>query len=701
MDLIYMNSDRLELGVLQHYTLDLDVAKDKDFEIVTLDDETLLEAGWWWYIAGTEYGGRIDKVSHDTNAKTVKYYGRNWRGILNSKIIEPADSTSSVVADGNVATAFQGLIERSGFAHLFTVDTSLEEGEAELTTTLFAYPRYCTVYDGMIALLNSLNAKLRIYYDGVAGIVTIKPCLISDHSDYLTYISMDSLNFTVSQRRGGINHLVCLGQSDMEGARAVIHLFLDESNVLQPFRKTETPVRNSDYILDKSGQMLFDLEERATVLDAPNAQITYNYVLLGRMPGDWQTNYKNYYIAEPTDEDDELSTLKYKNVEPVIQEVYTPLDSKPGDWEAGQGKYYTFDGSEYHPVGLVEGPPSYNYYDSVPDDWSNNYGSYYVETWNGVEYVYSSVASATENDWPPQKSEPDDWKTNFKSYYMLRSVAAEEYGTKTYKAVSGVAPAWKTGTYFQKKSNGKYDGPLTTKPDKWSTYYKDYYTRKKNSKGEYVYSSVKAVAPTFTSGTYYYRNGGKYEGPLKNKPEKWADNYRDYYTMYYKLPTSVDNSTSKYVNVLPTASGKAPKWVKNKYYTKYSTSVAPTFKKATVGSQKIVSKVTTQVMPDFEPDMYYSYVKLEVAPPFTTGTYYEKTEDWYKVLCEDGIKKLEDLNKTESQTVTLGNMPAEIGDVVSGFDIVTGIEVYEHVTNVIVKIKNDVLFTDYEIGGKA
>lgn len=645
MDLIYMDSTRLELGILQHYTLDLDIAEEKDFELKTLDDEIILEAGFWFYIPGTEYGGRIDKVKHDTNSKTVIYTGRNWRGILNSKIIEPNAGSSYVYADGSVAEALSGLIARSGLSELFVVDTSILEGEEQLTTPLFPYPRFCTLYEGIIALLKSVNGKLRIVYDPLQQKVSIKPVLIEDHSDYLTYISANSLNFVVAQRNGGINHLVCLGQG-VEDTRAVIHLFLDENNALQPYRLTDTPVRNTDYILDKSSQVIDGLDERAAVYDYPNAEITYNYVLLGRIPGDWQTNYKHYYCISEDQEDDDLSTLKYVNVEPVVQEIYSLTESKPGDWEAGQGKYYTFDGSEYHPVGLVESAPTYNYYDAAPDDWKNNYNEYYVETWNGVEYVYNAVTSEASYKHKVQESKPDDWVANFKSYYMLKTDAAIDYRTKKYTRVTKgtKAPKWKANTYYEKSGD-------------------DYKVTKK-------------------------------------EPSKWDTEYYKYYTMEYVVPTSIKNATTKYVNVQPTASGKAPTWKANKYYTRYTSYVAPKFEKSTVGTQKIVTKVTTQVMPEWESDMYYAYTKLEVAPPFTTGTYYEKTEDWYKVLVEGGIERLADLNKTESQSVTLADMPAEIGDIVSGYDLITQIEVYEPVTNIIVKIKNNVLSIDYEVGGK-
>ena len=65
-----------------------------------------------------------------------------------------------------------------------------------------------------------------------------------------------------------------------------------------------------------------------------------------------------------------------------------------------------------------------------------------------------------------------------------------------------------------------------------------------------------------------------------------------------------------------------------------------------------------------------------------------------------GIDRLESLSNTESQEVTLEDFEADIGDVVGGIDDVTGIELCEKITNMIVTIQNDVINIDYSIGGE-
>ena len=642
MDLIYMDETREEIGVLQHYILDFDVAKEKDFELSTLDDEILLKAGYWWYIDGTEYGGRIDKVQHDTKRKTVIYSGRNWRGLLNSKLIEPPTGSAYRYADGDIGETIQTLLEVCEFDDLFTSEA------VDITTANFQYPRYCTVYEGIIALLSSNNCKLLLSYDAVEQRCRIDVSYIADHSDYLTYISDNSLNYVVSQRKNIVNHLVCMGQGDGE-ARAVIHLFLDENGTIQPYRKTMFPVRNTDYILDKSSQQIFGLDERAIAYDYPNAQITYNYVALQYMPSDWSTKYRTYFEMDLSRMDEELSSARYKNVEPVEQEVYEPLTEEPANWSARYSDYYMRSPEGGFVVaGDYTSPPTYERLYSQPDDWATNFGDYYYYHNDGTGVTYHSVANATNTRYEPHTERPSDWEYNFSNYYML--TIDDTSGRKTIYT--------KLSEEYKKK-------------------------------------------PTWKASAFYRKSGTSYKLVTDKKaPDDWDKNWGNYYIKGYELVAVVTSGKPEYTSVKATSSGNAPTWKLGKYYTKFSDTVAPPFSNVINGGEYYCKKIVVVGAPPFTEGMYYSYRKMEVAPTFARGKYYEKTEDWYKVLVEGGLERIEELNKSESQTVTLADINADIGDIVSGYDTITGIEVQEAVTNMIVKIKNEVLSIDYEVGGK-
>lgn len=90
MDLIYTNKAREDIGVLQDFELDLAFGADEnDFECSVPAASHCCEAGSLLYMEGTEYGGIVDTIESDTEAKEVKYKGRTWHGILGSKVIEP------------------------------------------------------------------------------------------------------------------------------------------------------------------------------------------------------------------------------------------------------------------------------------------------------------------------------------------------------------------------------------------------------------------------------------------------------------------------------------------------------------------------------------------------------------------------------------------------------------------------------------
>jgi hypothetical protein len=70
--LIYTDADRVEQGSLKNFNIDVDVAKDKDFEVTVAQDNNILQGGSWWYINNTEYGGIVDNVGVVTSDREIK-----------------------------------------------------------------------------------------------------------------------------------------------------------------------------------------------------------------------------------------------------------------------------------------------------------------------------------------------------------------------------------------------------------------------------------------------------------------------------------------------------------------------------------------------------------------------------------------------------------------------------------------------------
>lgn len=69
-------------------------------------------------------------------------------------------------------------------------------------------------------------------------------------------------------------------------------------------------------------------------------------------------------------------------------------------------------------------------------------------------------------------------------------------------------------------------------------------------------------------------------------------------------------------------------------------------------------------------------------------------------LLEKGIEKFMELMNKDTFEITVDNIDLKIGDIVGGTERTTGIKCKDEITNIIVKIENDILTSDYKIGGK-
>lgn len=69
-------------------------------------------------------------------------------------------------------------------------------------------------------------------------------------------------------------------------------------------------------------------------------------------------------------------------------------------------------------------------------------------------------------------------------------------------------------------------------------------------------------------------------------------------------------------------------------------------------------------------------------------------------LFDGASAKFEEINERDSQTLTIdANLDLNIGDIVSGKDFLTGIEIRQPVTKKIIKVENENVAFSYEIGG--
>lgn len=247
MDLIYMDVERKDLGVLQNYELDMAFGRDENnFECTIAALAHCCEPGFFLYAEGTEYGGIVDSIESNNETKEVIYSGRTWHGILNSKVIEPDSGQAYLTVNGEANTVISALLSRMALTDLFEASSEA----SGLTIKGYKMNRYIKGYDGIMKMLKTVGAKMRITVQG--GRIIISAIPVRDFTQDEEFDS-DQVEFKIKKKFKTVNHLVCLGSGELE-ARTVIHLYADTKGNIS---KVQTQ---------------FGLDEYADTYDYPNAE---------------------------------------------------------------------------------------------------------------------------------------------------------------------------------------------------------------------------------------------------------------------------------------------------------------------------------------------------------------------------------------------------------------------------------------------
>jgi len=246
MDLIYMDKNGIEKGVLRNYSLDLDCGDTNDFQIAVGIYNNVLSHTDRFYIENTEYGGIIDSVKSDTRNLKIYYSGRTWRGILSKKIIRPLPGDDYYIVSGEANEIIAELIDYVDLNNLFVVpDTT------DIIINTYRFNRYTDLLSGINAMLKTANAKLKIRYRN--GFVELGAEPVIDFSDEIEFSQDGKIYFVAEDNKGGINHLICLGSGELS-ARQVIDLYVDANGNIG------------------TTQHYFGTDEIVDIFDYPNAE---------------------------------------------------------------------------------------------------------------------------------------------------------------------------------------------------------------------------------------------------------------------------------------------------------------------------------------------------------------------------------------------------------------------------------------------
>ena len=220
--LIYTDAAHVDAGAIQSFEMDLAFGADEqDFEIAF--SKPVLTGGELLYIDGTEYGGVVDVITHSTETESVIYKGRTWHGMLAGKIVKPPANADYYTLSGDANACIRSLLTKVGLTDVLTGRTT----SAGITVN-YQFERFCNAYDGILKMLASADAVLRIErHDGITELWAEPRVTITDEAD------SDLMDFAITDSVRVPNHLVCAGEGELQ-QRVVVDLYADSSgNVSQ------------------------------------------------------------------------------------------------------------------------------------------------------------------------------------------------------------------------------------------------------------------------------------------------------------------------------------------------------------------------------------------------------------------------------------------------------------------------------------
>lgn len=222
---ILANSDLRELRAVENANLTVDLNGNRNFSLQ-------IARSYWRpeltfssliYILGTEYGGIIGEVLTDTTLDYVELKGLSWRGRLAKKIIEPPAGSDYKTVSGELHTVMKELIEPE-FDGLFVVS----QEDTGVTVSNYQFDRYCTLLDGLNKMLKSKWHRLKLSFrreQNEPGYLYIEAVPIVDYSNRIELSRDCKLNYTMDDKRDGVNHLIVTGKGELQD-RNILHLYV-------------------------------------------------------------------------------------------------------------------------------------------------------------------------------------------------------------------------------------------------------------------------------------------------------------------------------------------------------------------------------------------------------------------------------------------------------------------------------------------
>lgn len=215
-------------------SIDVEVGGSNSFEFTLAKTNSIdyeLGYGCWIYSEGTEFGGRFEFKQSTTNEDEVLWSGTTFRGFMEQDIVVPQGNYRTISGEANsiIRTI---LSENNSSGILYTVP----EVDSGITFTNYQFPRYWNKLKCLKQMLATQNHKLQIsVFRGGIGVPFIVQCEavpIVDFSTSLEFSQDNRVNLTISENRGGVNHLICLGDGELS-ARLRVDLYILKNGTIK------------------------------------------------------------------------------------------------------------------------------------------------------------------------------------------------------------------------------------------------------------------------------------------------------------------------------------------------------------------------------------------------------------------------------------------------------------------------------------
>jgi hypothetical protein len=258
-ELILLTSELTEIGPC-HNDADFDIGSgdmaSNDFEI----NGDLPDDAGAIYVPGTEFGGIFEYLQETNYSPVRKRKGWTWRGLLTQAIILPPSGSDYRVVSGEANAVMRTLL--SGVLGDFFYVPEIDSG---IVINSYQFKLYCTVLEGLTAMLESAGAKLRIHAEKVAAGQPIRVTVEAAAAVTLgtVYSEESPVSMTYVENGMGINHLICMGKGELQD-RMKVDLYVNASgNVV-------------------STKYFTGLQERQAYFDYPSAQSRDDLIASGK-----------------------------------------------------------------------------------------------------------------------------------------------------------------------------------------------------------------------------------------------------------------------------------------------------------------------------------------------------------------------------------------------------------------------------------